>query len=460
MCLQAAAKLCSTGNSTRGLTAELNEALRGLYERFACELYHKASSGFNLQSLYNMYSLHGPDAMPTLHEFTISALEDLCVISLADVTSTSEACRTVTHGSKWEWHPLPFLYHIQQASNQEIATMRSRHTDGVIDSAGKAALRSALMSAFPRLLADGRVMGSGSEAARRFFRGLLLQSIARLIGGEGAVVYSDLKELGATEQFAVTYLEHCLQNYADVATILAFDTSGRRRPLQKQLYAIAKLEQAGLVSGRDVLEAAEGLAYLRFADGEDDAGGDEVYSHNASLLLQAVWNLLVVRLWVGLCQTFDAKEELRVVASAGLSTTFSSVAVSPHEWSRFASDAVASLDPVRKQMSYFTITDTHQVVMDSIKIVTPLVSLLFPATVKRRWDPSRLLGVCVRDHTVVRCRVRISPFVVFCAVRAVPMTPPAASASRTCCRSSVARCRRCWAPPRANCCTCGWWRAH
>lgn len=76
--LQIAAAQCSSGQSTGGLTSELNIALQSLYERFACELYHKAAAGYTLQSLYHMYKHHGASMMAALHSFTRSALEVSC----------------------------------------------------------------------------------------------------------------------------------------------------------------------------------------------------------------------------------------------------------------------------------------------------------------------------------------------------------------------------------------------
>lgn len=52
--------------------------------------------------------------------------------------------------------------------------------------------------------------------------------------------------------------------------------------------------------------------------------------------------------------------------------------VSPGEWCTFAGDAVQVLEPVRKAVSDAGLTPVHKVVMESLKVVTPLVALLFP----------------------------------------------------------------------------------
>lgn len=72
---------------------------------------------------------------------------------------------------------------------------------------------------------------------------------------------------------------------------------------------MSKLEQANLVTRKDVLDAVAGLTYEQCSEDEDDARNDAVFERNSGLLVQALWNLLVVRLWVGLCHT-DARDEL------------------------------------------------------------------------------------------------------------------------------------------------------
>lgn len=111
------------------------------------------------------------------------------------------------------------------------------------------------------------------------------------------MVYTTLAQTGATERFAMTYLSRCVRSHADVATILVFDCSSRRRPLQKQLYAIAKLEQAGLVSGRDVAEATEGLDFAEYAEEEDDPRNHEVRG-NSHAFVALMFSCIV---WVPLC---------------------------------------------------------------------------------------------------------------------------------------------------------------
>ena len=107
--LQTAAELCASGQSTRGLSAELNSMLLPMCERFTCELYCKAAMGFNLQSLYAMFTQHGKDAMGVMHDFTRVALEDLCLVTLDTVSDPAKyKLRKVVHPDRWEWHPLPF----------------------------------------------------------------------------------------------------------------------------------------------------------------------------------------------------------------------------------------------------------------------------------------------------------------------------------------------------------------
>ena len=375
--LVAAANACLSGAETRGLTAALNDQLVIMYRRFARELYVKAAAGYNLQSLYAMYSRFGGSVMRILHEFTACALDDLCPLTLDDVSdSRGDGCRKVSHDVAWEWHPLPFLGRIKQEAMQEIVTLRSRNAAGIIDAVGLEGLRASVAKRFPALLANGEILGSHTAPVKSFFRDLLLRSVARLIGGEGVVVYSDAVEVGATEQYAVTYLQHCVKNEADIASILVFSTSTGRRELQRQLLAIAKLEQGGLVSAKDVEAAAAGVTFEPLS-GLDEERVLEVAEANSRVLLSALWNLLLVRLWVGLCHTFDAKEELKLVAKAGLSTDAGHAAVAPHQWCAFAVDAVNILTPIRQQLTGEAVSLMHEVIMDSLMVVTPLVSSLF-----------------------------------------------------------------------------------
>lgn len=103
-----------------------------------------------------------------------------CLKSASDLPPPSP--RSVSHERVWEWHPLPFLAHIKAAVVGDIASLRARSPDGAIDSAGRSTLRSALAIAFWGLMRGGVLLGDAPEPIRSFFTGLLLQSIARLIG--------------------------------------------------------------------------------------------------------------------------------------------------------------------------------------------------------------------------------------------------------------------------------------
>jgi hypothetical protein len=407
--LQSAAGLCASGLSSRGLTVELNDSLRVLYERFATELYHKAAAGYNLQSLYVMYKRHGGDDLTPLHRFTVAALEDLCVSSLKSLQGlVGEGSKTVAHGLAWEWHALPFLYHITQEANKEIATLRSRTEGGVVDAAGLQSLQNELMTAFPRLIPQGQLLDVGvlGEDSMPLLRSLLLQSVARMVGGLSAVVYAQQKHFGATEKFAHMYLRHCVKGYSDVATLLVFNTSAARRPLQRQLAAIAKLEQAGLVSESDVVAACGTVEFLPFPD-SDDALTHAVIDHNSTSVLRALWNLLVARLWVGVCDSFGCRDEVDAVRALGLPVDAGHATVSPWKWAQFATDAVQCLEPVGQQLREAATLPAHRVVMDSLKIVTPLVSLLFSkegstrsatSEDKKRVECVRALLPVIREH--------------------------------------------------------------
>lgn len=97
---------------------------------------------------------------------------------------------------------------------------------------------------------------------------------------------------------------------------------------------MAKLEQVGLVIGSDVEQAIASLEFRAFPEDEADPTNSDVYLHNSNILMHSLWNLLVVKLWVGLCQTFDAGAELRLIQNAGLTTQAGHGSVSPPEWSR------------------------------------------------------------------------------------------------------------------------------
>lgn len=159
---QDAVARCYRRAATDGLTVELNHSIRGLYERFACDLYAKAARGCNLQSLYAMYS-HPPADKRLLHEFTRAALEGLCPTTLASVqvkyihgnvmSPVSSACMQSSavfafnivflHLSQdrmdtripdipcaeWLWSPLPFMHHINEASKNELVAILSTSSD-------------------------------------------------------------------------------------------------------------------------------------------------------------------------------------------------------------------------------------------------------------------------------------------------------------------------------------------
>lgn len=62
----------------------------------------------------------------------------------------------------------------------------------------------------------------------------------------------------------------------------------------------------------------------------------QVYEQNSAELLRGLWNLLVVRLWVGLCNTFDAVAEVKAVAEAGLSLDAGPKKCVPHVFRLFS----------------------------------------------------------------------------------------------------------------------------
>lgn len=119
----------------------------------------QAAAGYNLQSLYNVYSTHGSDPakLQMLHVFTqvsmpdvccavvpfsavwlclpssvVShvafsffvqcAMEDLFAASLNSVKDLPSSKSRTIGGSDapWEWHPLPFLSHIAAKADPEI----------------------------------------------------------------------------------------------------------------------------------------------------------------------------------------------------------------------------------------------------------------------------------------------------------------------------------------------------
>ena len=388
-------KLCLSGQSTRGLTNELNDTLRGLYERFALEMYYKAAFGYNLQSLYSMYSRSPKDMLPALHRFTQAALEDLCTMTKDDLEDKAGyQYDGIIADKRWEWTPLPFLWHLRQAASSEIALLRSRNAAGIIDAVGLDALRASLNSSFKRLLARDVVLGNEEAGVVSLFHRLLLASIAQLEGTAGGSSSSAVQEL------LQAYLRHCFLGTDDVASVLALIAAPNAQ-LRCQLLAVSHFERTGLLHAADVADAVSRTHFRQLSIGDAERFDDDC-SLNMSSLIQSLWNVLIVRLWAGLCHSFGAASELVLVADSGLSTDAGGSVLSPRDWSRVASEAVAAISPVSANSDAVDVVPFQTVVLDCVRIVAPLIGMLFPPHSKESpADATRKL--CIREFlTVVR----------------------------------------------------------
>jgi len=397
--LQTAAELCSSGRSTAGLTAELNSILFGYYEAFARELYSRAAAGYNLQSLFDMYTLYGSeDMLPLLHAFTAAALEDLFPLTLAAVADRRGAVFPhMTCAALWSWLPLPFLHHMRQVVSPALA-------DG---SASVAHCQSLLLGKFSTTF---RLDGAFASHSDGLLVQLLLQSSARICGGDESVVLHALEpsmehstdaRLSATERFASVYFRHCVMESFEVAKLQAWEAVPQRRALQSKLQSLANLERVGVVSDADLTAILSGLSFTPLR-AQDDEWNRAAFDANSSRLLQALWNLLVVRLWTALCSTFGARAELSVVASSGLGKFSSTIALSPFQWAHLAVGAVKSLDPARHEGHSQEANPSHKVILNSVSILTPLVAVLFTSKSKK---------ASAEDAARRRCVERLLPLV-------------------------------------------------
>lgn len=201
-CVQVAVDRCATGQSTKGLTVELNNMLHILYERFACDVYAKACEGYNLQSLYWMYR-NNPSRSDLLHEYTRTAVGDLCALSIESLQERrdQQVCDNLCYGlpsfkafipacivfclfvqasvsviceADWSWSPLPFYYHIKSAAKSELASLRMAGGDP-----SPLSVRAILAPAFPKLIPRGRILDLGEGPDSDFLQDATIAAVAR-----------------------------------------------------------------------------------------------------------------------------------------------------------------------------------------------------------------------------------------------------------------------------------------